>query len=580
MSGADVHFEVFVKAHAKTEWALKEARTERGEALALAEQVRKTVPGASVRVTREQWNETTGAFSSVTIYEQGPEKYRRPKDEEAEPDLPCRTPDDIRGPAGRDTVRRVLSGWLERQEVCPLELVYRPDLIAVLDSTESELQHAIQQVAVARARDSDKSVHELVRRLTELVEKAFAQARREAAAKTRVIDARHFGQLAGKIMAEGGPEQRMRRAIAERLAEVHGLSRKAETLLDFHDQLADEPDARAFGETHADAFLAELLSFDRTVSQMLAPPRDLGDSVDQLTSIFSGAADHDTLRRAQPLAKRLAAKFKAGSLEASRAEIARRILDALRSAKRLRPSSVNDEITMARALAHRLIAASGPLLSPDALTEAFTQRSARLLSPALVEDALADAPSPPEQIARLIAMEDNLVGDENKRRLAGYVRQRLRTHASETWFARGPGQPLERLARLTALQQRAKKGTFAAVEKAEMSEAFDQMGLMVIREAKLFERIGQSSRPVLDRAAGLLKIAAQGVLPEGRCREDARFRAMALVTSEEGMRAAQQPANAAQLKLIGELAAALEAMAAKTAPAAGEDDEAKSGEAA
>jgi hypothetical protein len=85
---------------------------------------------------------------------------------------------------------------------------------------------------------------------------------------------------------------------------------------------------------------------------------------------------------------------------------------------------------------------------------------------------------------------------------------------------------------------------------------------------------------VLDRAAGLLKIAAQGVLPEGRCREDARFRAMALVTSEDGMRAAQQPANTAQLKLIGELAAALEAMAAKAAPTETDGGEAKSGEAA
>lgn len=557
MASGDVHFEVFFKKHPKADWVLVEAVKDRGDAITLADKLVAKTPRGSARVARETWNEREGTFSTVTIHEVGEERFSNPKEKTGEAKIPCVTPEDLAGPAARDTVRRVLAQWLERQEVCPLELMYRPDLIEALDACESDLQHAIQKVAVARAQNSDASVHAYVRLLTELVEKAIEKSRKESRRKQNEPKSDSFSELTQRIFSEGSAEQRLRRAIAERLANAAGMAKKAEMLLDFHDDLPEDPDARAFASREADAFLAEMLSFDRALTQIMGQSRDLGGHVERLTSVFAGTQTHESMIRAPEGAKRLASKFAGKQLPESHGEIARRVLDALRQPKRFRPDNVLDEIRLARTLAQRLIAASGEHLNPDALVEAFTVRSARLLSPETMEEALKDAANPAEQIERLLAMEDNLVGEQNKVKLASYVRARLKTPTCESWFKSGPGQPFERLARLSTLQKRTFKGTFPDEAKFETLDAFDALGMAVIHDNQLFDRIEKSPLPVLDKASGLLRLAVQGILPMGRCQQDAQARAMRLLASEMGKTEARAPDGPAKLQALQGLLASM-----------------------
>lgn len=557
MASGDVHFEVFFKKHPKAEWVLIEALKERGDAIALADRLVAKAPRGSSRVARETWNTASGTFSSVTIHEVGEERFANPKEKTGEATLPCVTPEDLEGPLARETTRRVLAQWLERQEVCPLELMYRPDLIEALDACESDLQHAIQKVAVARAQNSDASVHAYVRLLTELVGKGIEKSRKEARRKPSDPANASFSELTARIYAEGSAQKRLRRAIAERLANASGMARKAEMLLDFHDDLPEEPEARAFAAKEADAFLAEMLSFDRALTQIIGQSRDLGSHVERLTSVFAGSQTHESMLRAPEPAKRLAAKFAGRQLPESQSEIARRVLDALRQPQRFKPDDVLAEIKLARNLAQRLIAASGDHLNPQALVEAFTVRSARLLSPETVEEALKGAASPPEQIERLLAMEDNLVGEQNKIKLASYVRARLKLPSCEGWFRSGPGKPFERLAALTALQKRVARSTFPDEARFETIEAFDTLGMVMIHEHQLFDRITASSLPVLDKASGLLRLAAQGVLPMGRCQQDAQARAMRLLASEMGRAEARAPEGPAKLQALQGLLASI-----------------------
>ena len=567
MASGKVHFEIFFKKHPKADWVLVEALNERSDAIARADRLVAQAPRGSARVTRETWNDASGTFSTVTIHEVGAERYSVPDAKTGEASLPCVTPDDLAGPAARDTVRRVLSGWLERQEVCPLELLYRPDLIEALDACESDLQHAIQKVAIARSQNSDASVHAYVRLITGLVEKGVEKARQDARRKPQDSRTASFRELTEKIYAEGSAETRLRRAIAERLANAPGMARKAEMLLDFHDDLPDEPEAASFAARQADAFLAEMLSFDRALNQIVGQSRDLGSHVERLTSVFAGAQTHPSMTGAPDNARRLAAKFGASQLPDSKGEIARRVLDALRQPKRFKPDNVFEEIALARALAQRLIAASGEHLNPAALVEAFTVRSARLLSPESIEEALKDAGSPGEEIARLLSMEDNLVGEQNKVKLASYVRAKLTGQKTISWFVSGPGQPFERLARLAALQKRALKGSFPESARLEMSGAFDQLGMAVIHENRLFDRITASGLPALDRAAGLLRLAAQDILPLGSCQQDAQARAMRILSSEMGREEARAADGPAKLQELQGLLARIQPATAATGPA-------------
>lgn len=557
MARHDVHFEVFLKKHKKADWTLVEAIKDRKEALDLAHALKKRHPKGSVRVQREEWVPDENAFRGGTVFEAGPERFTDPTEKKGEASLPCVTPDDLAGPAARETIRRVLGGWFERRQVTPLELLHRPDLIDDLDGSDTDLQGAVQKVAVARAQSSDASVHAYVRLINELVEKGVAQARREAKAAKKPPKAKGFAELTEKILSEGGPEKRLRRAIAERLADAKDYGAKTEMLLDFHDDLPADPEARTFAAKQTDAFIAELLSFDPALRSILGRTDDLGEEVVRLTGIYEGAARSPDLAAAPAAARRLAEKFAGKQLPDTHVEIANRILTALRAPKRFRPESVMREIELARKLAMRLIAASGPNLNPDSLVDAFTHRSAKLLAPEAVEEALANSKDLSEQIERLFKFEDNLVGDQNKAKLASYLRARLKGHAAESHFVRGPGQPLQRLAQLAAFQTRALKGGFPAGDKTELAEAFDQLGMAILDETKILTRLAAGERPALDRAAALLKLAGGGVLPNGRCSQDAQARAMRLLAGEMGRAEAADPANTAKLKDLQTLMAGL-----------------------
>lgn len=557
MAKRDIHFEVFIKKHKKASWTLVEVTDERQTALDLAHRLQDRHAKGSVRVKREQWISEESAFVGGTIFETGPERFVEPEVKTGEATLPCLTPEDLAGSAARDTVRRVLSGWLERKQVAPLELLHRPDLIEDLDGSDTDLQHAVQKVAIARAQNSDASVHAYVRAINDLIEKGVAQARKIAKKTKRASRSEGFAEIVEKIHADGAPERRLRTAIADQLAEHRDFTAKAGALLDLCDTLPEAGEVREFAVAESDNFLAEMLSFDGAIRGLLGQTEDLGDEVLRLTAIYEGSASGPDLFDAPKTARRLADHFASQSLPVSHIEIAKRILAALRGPKRFRPDSVMAEVELARKLAQRLIAASGPNLHPDSLVDAFTHRSSKLLAPEAVEEALANCKDPCEQIERLYKMEDNLVGEQNKTKLAGYIRARLKAPKAESYFVRGEGSPFERLARLAALQARAAQGSFPEADKHELVDAFDRVGMAVLDETKVLNRLGASGQAPLDHARALLKLAARGILPTGQCLNDAKARAMRVLSDEMGQSAAAMPENRATVLEIQTLMQAL-----------------------
>lgn len=556
MAHEDVHYEVFLKKNVKASWTLVEALKDRNAALALANKLHANHSSGSVRVVREVWDADSSGFRGGAIFEVGPEKFSG-DDKPAEATIPCLTPDDLSGPAARDTVRRALSGWLERSQVCPMELLNRPDLIEELDGSDTDLQHAIQKVAIARAQNSDASVHAYVRLITELVQRGVEQSRKEAKAGGKPPRGKSFSESAALIASKTTSEKQMRRLIADELSQAYDMGEKVRRLLDMHDDLPQGEEARGLAAKQTDAFIAEILSFDSALRRVLGDTVDLGDEVLRLTGIYEGAPDSPDLDRAPETARRLAGQIKSASLPAAHSELAQQILEKLRAPKRFRPRSVMAEIELARKLAQRLIVSAGENLNPEALVDAFTHRSARLLQPDAIEEALSGAHTPVDQIERLFAMEDHLVGEENKKKLAGYIRAKVTANTTVSYFVRGAGSPLERLSRVTSLQARANKGGFPKSDKKELVDAFDTLGLAILDATKVMDRVAGSQAPVLDRAAALLKLSTTGVLPEGRCRTDAQLRAVRMMESDEARVAAASPGGEAKMLAVQQLFAQL-----------------------
>lgn len=558
MAGGRIHYEVFVKKHRKAGWTLADARDDREDAIALAKKLLENLPKGSVRVSRERYDEAARVFRASTVFEEGAEKFALEADKTGDGSLPCLTPDDLSNPSARDTIRRVLDGWLERQQVTPMELLHRPDLVEMLETGGTEMQHAVQKVAVASAKEGDSSVHAYVKQLNELVGKALTRVYQDGRAGKlpKFPASKSFRAIVEDIYSRPSA-YRLRAAISDRLGEARSYREKVGVLLEFTDDLPDDPAAAEAAITEVDAFLAEMLGFDSGLSGLVGQCGDLGEEIQRLADIFTGSVEAVSLKGAPDAARRLAAKLAGGELEATKTAIAQRLLAQLRKPRRMKPDDVAAEVKLARALAQQLIMAQGPDLPAQSLQEAFSQRSSRLLTPETIGDYLADSADAGEEINRLLALEENLVGAQNKRKLAGYIRATLSAHKTETYFLRGNGGPAERLAGLVARQKRVAAGHFPPEEEAGLLKAFDALGVRILEETRLLDRVADGDRPVLDRAAALLKLATTGVLPMGDCTAFAQTRALRLLRSEMGLKEAQADTGRVKLSEIERLLVSL-----------------------
>ncbi len=540
MMSAKIHFEVFFKKNKKAAWALVDARDDKAAAIKIAEGLLAENKDGSARVSRETLRDNN-TFGSLTVFSGGLESFQEIKEKDREASLPCSTPDDLAKPHARDTMRRALGGWMERKSILPMELLHRPDLVENLEAAGTELQHAVQKVAVASARDQGADVQVLVKQLNELVQRSLTRVYkddREGRLKT-YPKGKGFAEVAQSIHDSDPRAYALRATIADRLRTTKNYGDKLETLLDLSDDLPADEKAREFARAETDQYLADVISFEGGRDALLGQCNDLGETVIRLTCLFDGDHDADAIKMAPRSARRAAGKIGDGMLDASRAIIAQNLLKELERPKRLKPKSVREEVRLLRELARKLVMSPDALLPTDQLIKAFSMRSGRLLQPETIDEYLRFSQDANEDVTRLLDLEENLVGEHNKQKLAGYVRATLGANKTEQFFIRGELKPLESLSLLTAHQSRVLKGSYPAKEKADLSHCLDQLGLKILDHSKVLHAVEAGQRPALDTAEALLKLATAGALPLGDCSADAQARALRKIKSETGLREAQ-----------------------------------------
>ena len=552
---AGIHYEVFLKKHKKSGWALQGAIDDRDKAIREAKALLKEHPAGSVRVSKEKFNDEDRTYRSSTIFEEGAEKFGAEKEKKSETSLPCMAPDDLSKPSARDTIRRALSGWLERMKIVPMELLHRPDLAEKLEASGTELQHAVQKVAVASAKDSDASVHAYVKQLNELVKRALTRLYQDGRnnklpghkAKTP------FHKIAEEIHRTDARGYMIRAAMADQLKDIKSYEDKIDALLDWSENLPSDEAAAEFAIVEVDAFLSEVISFEPGMAAMLGQTKDIGQAVERLVCLYDGDPGAGVLDYSTRAAKRLAARLGENALPECKAVICRTLLKELEKPRRLRPSSMREEVRLSRELAQKLVMTADGRLPADTLMKIFSARSARLLQPENIEELLKSAQDADQELAALIHLAENLVGDQNRCKLAGYIRSVLGSSKTESHYIRGPGRPLERLASIANHQRRAIACDFPEEDAASLARAFDALGLKIVSETKILNAIDGGPQSALDKAAALLKLCSAGALPLGDCLADAQARALRHLKSDRGLAEAKTDEAKAKLKSIRSL---------------------------
>ena len=213
--------------------------------------------------------------------------------------------------------------------------------------------------------------------------------------------------------------------------------------------------------------------------------------------------------------------FAADDLPEARTAVATRVIAEFKSNKRLCPDFMVEELKTLRAMANRIVMGVGKYLSHEDLIAAFTLRSKRLVAQEALGSYIAEA-GPDEKIERILFVEDNIIGSENKRQLASYVMPVLNSATFENFFQNPKTPLLQRLQRLAQLQTRVRRSGFVDVTREEICHKMDVLAVAMEARGKLFDSIETRNASPVEKAQTLLRLATGGILTEGALSARAR----------------------------------------------------------
>jgi hypothetical protein len=524
---SEVHFEIFRQNQATGTWSLVEALESRDQALERARRMLQDGRATAVRVVKETFDPETGGYISLNLFEDGRvnTKKRNTKIDELEALPVCDAPEHLYGDSARAVIARTLGEWLAANKLTTIELLHSAAALQKLDSHGQTLQHALQKIAVARAFGSDKPVTKFIRELNELCSAGIRRVYKDD--KNGLFEGGEAGKLRALVETLSGTTDalyRLNGVLTKYLKAATSWDAKLALLLGLMKELPEDDEPQALLVGAIDALVSEMVAMPAALGDLLGTHPDLGHTLLNLVDLFLGNESSERT----PAANMLAGYFKRDMLSEARAMVASRLLSELRGMKRLCPASWDKEILMLRRLANALVQACGKYLAHEDVIEAFTDRSRRFVTHEPLFQYLQDARSPDEKVARLLTVEENIIGAENKRELATFILPHIALHAFEEQLG---NSVLAKLKRVGELQARVLRSGFQDVQKNQLATALDGVAKSAEERAKLLASIETRFSGPAERAQALLKLAGAGALPQGDVLTKARKMLMAALAS-------------------------------------------------
>ena len=536
---SQVHYELFVRRKVGAQWTLEIASENRAHALQVAEDVLAQGRAVAVRVSKETLDPSTGEYKSIAIFTKGMVDGGKPKKEVEERDPLCVQPADLYTAHARDRIGRLLEGWLNRHKATPFELLHRPDLVERLEASGTDLQHALQKIAIPEAEARGQTVHEVIRHFQGLVERTVANLMKAfKRGDLPDLDKEGFAKAAERLVADPDRAFLLGAGVAASIAPAVNWSEKIARLLDLADAAPEDPRARAVALAAIEPPLAEIIGSRAGMADLLDTKDDLGSTLAAMTRMTGGAAVEALIRieasvrgcmpELSGTARRLSEWLAGDDFPSVRKAIAERVLTELNGVRRLKPADAEAEIEFLRALAMSLTAAAGRILQAEDIQGAFTTRSKTLLNGDFIESLLGRDRSAHEEIKMLIRLAENVMGAVNKRNAARWLNANISAMRFEKELRQGPDSPVAKLNHLATLQRSLTRSGLVREDYEPLCAKLGDIGSLIEADSRLLAMLVRAPAPLPHRLTLLAKLAMGEAGPTGPVADRARFEALKL----------------------------------------------------
>ncbi|MCI3134072.1 hypothetical protein [Phenylobacterium aquaticum] len=544
MTGAQIHYELFIRRTPGAAWVLDMATENRALATKTAEEMMAAGKVAAVKVTKESLNPETREFQSIAIMTLGAAEPSKAKPVREDNEPLCFTPQDLYTVHARDRIGRLLEHWLDRRNATPFELLHRPDLVEELENSGTDLQHAIQKIAIPEAQARGKTVHELMRTFQGLVERAIERILKDSKkGNLPDVDKEGFAKAAERVSREPERAYLLGAGVAASIAPARTWPDKVIRLLDLADAAPVVGPPRGLALGVIEQPLAEILGSRAGLDELIGKDLDLGVRLAAMARLAAAGPVAALMKIEPAVAKimppetvatqRLAKWLATEDFQAVRVAIARRVLRELTGPRRLRPNDPTGEIETLRALAMALTAAAGSLVPLDEVQAAFVTRSKTLLTPDFVESYIGRDRSAKDEIEALMWLAENVIGAVNKRQAGRYLASAIGSLRFEKELRNGPDAPGVKLEVLAQLQRGVARGGLVPEDYGPLQAKIGDVGGQVEADAKVVTTLARGQSAPALRLLVLLRMAAGEISPIGPAADRARAEALKLIRQDE-----------------------------------------------
>ena len=544
MSGTQVHYELSTRKSASANWSLDLATEDRSLAVSTAHEMMQSGKVVAARVSKETLDSISREFQTISILSLGAIEQVKAKKVVEQLEPLCVTPQDLYTLHARERIGRLLEAWLERQGATAFELLHRADLVETLESSGTDLQHAIQKVAIPEAQARGVGVHELIRSFQALVERTIERLLKDVR-KGVMPDVDKLGFAAAAELVAKEPERGylLGAGVAVSIGVARSWSEKIDRLLDLADVAPVAGPPRALALSVVEQPLSEILGSRPGIDAVLGKDIDLGARLAAMTWLAASRSvealmkiEPSVARAMPPLtpgAKRLATWLATEDFQSVRVSIAKRVVRELTGPRRLRPTDPKGEIEVIRALAMALTSAAANLLPLDDVQDAFTIRSKMLVTSDFVEDFLSGAQSAREEVENLTWLVENVIGAANKRQAARYLSAAVGALRFESELRAAYESPATRLRHLSILQKGAARAGLAPEDYKPIQTKLGEIGGLVEADGKIVAQLSKGPAASIDRLMLLLQMAVGDAAPLGPAADRAKAEALRLVRNDE-----------------------------------------------
>ena len=513
--GVNIHYEVLGRRGGG--WTILHVKSEREEAIAIAENLWKARQYQGIKVLKESFDKAEDDITSVEIFARGSTR-KKSKYDETGTISPCLTPDDLYGPDGRRSIWDLMHATLAEWRITPTELLHSLEHYYKLYNAGTRLQNAVQRTAVSFETE-EGSIQERMRKIYKVID-ASIDIMKSTADTVPSLETGRLAPIVKELEGKANKKFLLTCSIVEYLRPAVTLSDKIGRVIVF--LTANRPD---WVMEILDQLIAEFLQHDQVLTQLMGEKEDRAAFMEELAYFQKGElnlmGEDERSPRFSEEVLRLNGFLAEGLLPRSAHVLLARLKSEIEASKSIGGTTLPQQLGRLTHLGQILERLHDDYHTLDSILDALRTRSGRLINSQSIADMLADHTNPIDQVNSLLDLEKVTVGDTNKRVVANFILPILSRPEYEAVFMGLDGNPSSRMIDLVHLQKRILQADLSEMYKRKIASRLDQFCQTILDNTQILKRIHKLDVSLQDKSKKILQMLADGYFTDGSCREAA-----------------------------------------------------------